>query len=339
MAVILCGVIIMKKINVLYLSQEDIISLGIGWEDIIKQVGLACSEQSNHTAECPPKRGIHPRSDGFIHEMPAYLKKMDACGVKWVSGNPNNYKLGLPQTLGVQIVNCPETGVPLCIMDCRWITAVRTAAASAITMKYCARKDAKKIAIIGAGVQGRMHLLSIKHVLPSLETCHINDINHDMMDYFVEYMQGRCDCTVIPFKSIAEAVSDVDIIITCTQKLPSPIIPYDCFKYGMTGAGLEAARAWPKTIVQNADKVITDNLNQTLDYQSPGAFPGGLPKIYCQIGDLLNGFKKGREDDSEKILAFNLGFSGEDIAVGQHVYEIAKERGVGAILPLMEKDI
>ncbi len=329
----------MKKIDILYLSQEDIVSLGIGWDEIIKQVELACSEQSNHTAECPPKRGIHPRPDGFIHEMPAYLKEMDACGIKWVSGNPNNHKYNLPQTLGLQIVNCPETGIPLCVMDCRWITAVRTAAASAITMKHCAKKGSKKIAIIGAGVQGRMHLLSIKHVLPSLEVCHIYDVNHNNMNSFLGYMKERCDCAVIPSKSVAETVSDADIVITCTQKLPSPIIPDDSFKLGMTGAGLEAARAWPEGIIHSVDKVITDNLDQTLDYHSPGAFPGGVPKFYCQIGDLVNGYKKGRENDKEKILAFNLGFSGEDIAVGQHVYTIAKEKRVGVVLPLMEDEI
>ena len=76
----------MKKIEVRYLSQEDVISLNIGWGDVIDCVARACVEQAQGTVECPPKRGIHTREDAFIHEMPVWIKGMDACGIKWVSG-------------------------------------------------------------------------------------------------------------------------------------------------------------------------------------------------------------------------------------------------------------
>lgn len=105
----------MKKVEFLYLSQEDIISLQLGWDVIIKQVELANSEFVQNTVECPPKRGVHTRPDCFIHEMPVYLKTMDACGIKWVSGYPNNYKYDLPQIAGIQVINDPETGIPVCI--------------------------------------------------------------------------------------------------------------------------------------------------------------------------------------------------------------------------------
>jgi len=328
----------MKKVELRYLSQEDILSLNIGWEDVIKRVEMAVSEQANDTIENPPKRGIHTRPDAFIHEMPVYLKKMDACGIKWVSGYPENYKYDLPQILGVQIMNDPETGVPLAVMDCRWLTAVRTAAATAITVKHCARKDSEKIAIIGAGVQGRMHLLCIKHVLPSLEECHICDIKQSALDKYAEEMPARSNVKVKTFTNVAEAVEGVDIIVTCTQKLHKPIIPEGALKPGMFGAGLEAGRAWPADIIHGADKVITDDLTQTSSYASiPGVFAGGLPKFYCQLGDLVNG-KPGREKDDETILAFNVGIAAEDISLGQFIYEKAVEKNVGTILPLMEKD-
>ncbi|NCC15813.1 MAG: hypothetical protein EOM28_05610 [Clostridia bacterium] len=326
----------MKKVEFLYLSQEDVISLKIGWDEIIAAVEKACSEQANGTIECPPKRGVHSREDCFIHEMPVYLKEMDACGIKWVSGYPTNYQHDLPQILGVQIMNCPETGVPTCIMDCRWLTAVRTAAATAVTMKYCARKDSKKVAIIGAGVQGRMHLLAIKNVLPSIETCHICDVKESMLNDYCEKMTAKSGCEIIPFTSVKEAVKDVDIIVTCTQKLHAPIIPVEAMKPGMVGAGLEAGRAWPKELLHGGvDKIITDHLEQTMSYGTTGAFQGGLPEFYCQLGELVNG-KIGRENEKEKFLAFNIGFAAEDIALGQYIYEKAVDKGVGKILPLME---
>lgn len=325
----------MRKVELRYLSQEDIISLNISWEEIIKRVEMAVSEQVNGTIENPPKRGVHTRKDTFIHEMPVFLKGMDACGIKWVSGYPENYKYDLPQILGVQIMNCPDTGVPTAVMDCRWITAVRTAAATAVTVKYCARKDSKKIAIIGAGVQGKMHLIAIKHVLPSIEECHIFDIKENILDEYVAKMTEKCNVKVKKFTSIPEAVEGVDIIITCTQKLPKPIIPAGALKPGMLGAGLEAGRAWPAEIIHGVDKVITDDINQTSSYATTGAFAGGMPTFYCQLGDLVNG-KPGRENDNEIILAFNVGIAAEDISLGQFVYEKAVEKNAGVILPLME---
>lgn len=325
----------MKKVELLYLSQEDILSLNIGWEEIIKRVEMAVSEQANGTIENPPKRGVHTRESTFIHEMPVFLKGMDLCGIKWVSGYPENYKHDLPQILGLQILNSPETGVPIAVMDCRWITAVRTAAATAVTAKYCAKKDSKKIAIIGAGVQGKMHLLAIKHVLPSLEECHIFDIKENMLDDYVAKMPAKSNVRVKKFTSIEEVVKDVDIIITCTQRLHKPIIPAGVIKPGMLGAGLEAGRAWPADIIHGVDKVITDDITQTSSYAS--AFAGGLPTFYCQLGDLVNG-KPGRENDNEMILAFNDGIAAEDISLGQYVYEKAVEKKIGTVLPLMESE-
>lgn len=327
----------MKKVEFLYLSQEDVLSLNIGWEEVIKRVEMAVSEQANNTIENPPKRGVHTRQNTFIHEMPVFLKGMDACGIKWVSGYPDNYKYDLPQILGVQIMNCPVTGVPTAIMDCRWITAVRTSAATAITAKHCAKKNSKKIAIIGAGMQGKMHLLAIKHVLPSIEECHIFDIRESALDNYAAKMTEKANVKIKKFTSIAEAVEDVDIIVTCTQKLSKPIIPASALKPGMFCAGLEAGRAWPAEIIHGANKVITDDLNQTSSYATTGAFAGGLPKFYCQLGDLVNG-KPGRENDEETILAFNVGIAAEDISLGQYVYEKAVEKKIGTVLPLMETD-
>ena len=311
--------------------------LNIGWDRIIERVELAVSEQASGTIENPPKRGIHTRNDTFIHEMPVHLQEADICGIKWVSGYPNNYKYDLPQILGLQIMNCPETGVPTAVMDCRWITAVRTAAATAVTAKFCAKKNTASIGVIGAGVQGKMHLEVLKKVLPGISECKVYDVKDNVLQDFTDRMPNRTSVSVLPQKSVEDTVTDVDMIITCTQKLPRPIIPPWAMRPGMMGVGVEAGRAWPQELIHGCDKVITDDIAQTSSYATTGAFAGGIPEFYCQLGDLVNG-KAGRETEDERIMVFNLGIAACDMSLGQLIADVAEEKDMGTKLTLMERD-
>ena len=88
-------------------------------------------------------------------------------GVKWTSGFPKNpMRFGLPRVIGLLILNDAENGLPLAVMDCTWISAMRTGAATGVGAKYLARPDSKSVAIIGAGVQARTQLEALKAVLP-----------------------------------------------------------------------------------------------------------------------------------------------------------------------------
>src|SRR5204862_1079467 len=80
--------------------------------------------------ELPPKPGIHPRPNAFIHAMPAYLADEDVAALKWVSGYPDNPSRSLPYISGLIVLNDAATGQPLAVLDAAEITAARTAAAS-----------------------------------------------------------------------------------------------------------------------------------------------------------------------------------------------------------------
>src|SRR5437016_10094428 len=116
----------------LYLSRADVIKAGLAMEDIISAVEAVFVEKGNGRVEMPPKPGIHPLPDAFIHAMPAYIPSMKSAGLKWVSGFPQNQARGLPYINGLMILNDPTTGVPVSVMDCTWITAQRTGAATAV---------------------------------------------------------------------------------------------------------------------------------------------------------------------------------------------------------------
>ncbi|MEW5692840.1 MAG: ornithine cyclodeaminase family protein, partial [Candidatus Hydrogenedentota bacterium] len=142
------------KIDILFLSQNDIISLNLTVSEVAAVIKQALIEHSNNTYEMHPKIGVHPTEThpaNFIHAMPAYLKQLGACGLKWVSGFANNYKFNLPNVSGIQIYNDVKTGIPLAVMDCSFLTGLRTACVSAISASCCANPDSEVLALAGCG--------------------------------------------------------------------------------------------------------------------------------------------------------------------------------------------
>lgn len=328
----------MKRVEMLYLSQEDILDLDIPLGEVIDLVEKGLFEHGKGRVENPPKPGIHSKPDSFIHAMPAYFRGLGIGGLKWVSGYPSNRALGLPQILGVMVVNDMETGVPLAVMDCRWITAVRTAAVTAVTAKFCARKDSETLGIVGCGVQGRMNLLALKEVVPSIERVKIYDIRKEAMERYESDLSGKAGVDIAICDGVEPVARGSDILLTATQRLKEPLIRDEWFEAGCLGFGLEASRAWHGDTILNVDKFITDSWEQTVHFEEQGAFPDGLPELYAELGEVACGAKPGRESDEERILAINIGLALEDVIVANRIYEVARERGGYQKLVLMERD-
>ena len=327
----------MEKVDFIYLSQEDILDLDVPMSKIIELVEKGLKEYGHNRVENPPKPGIHSKPDAFIHAMPAYYEALNIGGLKWVSGYPSNRELGLPQIAGLMIVNDMDTGIPLAVMDCRWITAVRTAAVSAITAKYCAREDTSTLGVVGCGVQGRMNLVAFKEVLPGLKDVNVYDINPDAMKRYKMDFEDELGLNIEVTSSVKEAVNGKDMILTATQRLREPLVRDEWFKQGCLGFGLEASRAWYGDAILGADKFITDSWDQTVYFYEHGAFPDGLPDLHAELGEVVAGVKPGRETGSERILAINIGLAIEDVIVADHIYKVARELEPTK-LTLMEED-
>ncbi len=307
-------------------------------KEIIPLVEKGLKEHGLGQVENPPKPGIHAKPDSFIHAMPAYYRNLGIGGIKWVSGYPSNRELGLPQILGVMITNDMDTGLPTAIMDCRWITAVRTAAVSAVTAKYCALKGSESFGVIGCGVQGRMNLVALKEIIPTLMKVKAYDINPEASKRYKTDLEKETGVEILPVSSVKEAAKDSDIILTATQRLPKPLVKNEWFNPGALGMGLEASRAWYGDAILTADKFITDSWDQTVHFHEQGAFPDGMPKLYAELGEVVAGKKKGRENSKERILAINIGLALEDVIVADFVYKKAEKKGGYQKLKLMERD-
>ena len=150
-----------KANQLLYLSYDDVTRVELSMSEIIESMERMFRAKGEGKTEMPPKPGIHPGGgDNFIHAMPAYIPDLESSGIKWVSGFPKNPEKGLPYISGLLIFNDVHTGLPLSVMDCGWITAKRTGAASAISARYLARPESAAMGMLGCGVQG----LSLIHI-------------------------------------------------------------------------------------------------------------------------------------------------------------------------------
>ena len=319
----------------LYLSRHDVEKLNISMSEVIRVVEEAFREKAEGRVEIPPKPVIHPQKDAFIHAMPAYIPKMRSAGMKWVSGFPENPKRGLPYISGLLILNDPEAGAPISIMDCTWITAKRTGAATAIAAKHLARQDSRILGILGCGVQGRSNLEALTMVCNNLEEVKAYDISERNLKRYVEEMTARHGLKVTPVSSPRKAVENCDIIVTAGPilKHPHPVIEASWLKEGGFACALDFDSYWKPEAMHSMNKFCTDDRNQLAYYRKVGYF-SNIPQVYADLGKIVNGKKPGREDPKERIMSMHLGLAIEDMATAILIYKKAHKAGVGTRLPL-----
>lgn len=319
----------------MYLSRADVESVGLPIAEIIKAVEEVFREKGNGRTEMPPKPGIHPVKDSFIHAMPAYVSEMKAAGMKWVSGFPDNYRRGLPYISGLLILNDPDTGIPMSVMDCTWITAMRTGAATAVAARYLARKSSSTMGMLGCGVQGRTNLEAIKVAFPGLSTVSAYDIDSKVLSRYANDMAREHGVKVIPVDSPRMAIEGSDIVVSAGPilKHPSPVIEPSWFKKGGFACPLDFDSYWRDDAMQSVDKFCTDDKDQIEYYKAVGYF-AGIPRVHADLGEIVTGRKTARENDDERIMSMNLGVAIEDMATAIRIYERAKSKGIGTWVSL-----
>jgi ornithine cyclodeaminase/alanine dehydrogenase-like protein (mu-crystallin family) len=325
----------MHENKLLYLSQADVAAAGITMAEIIEALETAFRAKGEGRTEMPPKPGIHPGGgDNFIHAMPAYIQDLQSAGVKWVGGFPENCKRGLPYVTGLLIYNEVTTGLPLAVMDCVWITAKRTGAASAVAARRLARPDSSVMGILGCGVQGRSHTEAFAELFP-LKKIMAYDADPAAADRYAEETRKNFRIEAVAVRSAREAVSGCDIVITAGPilKTPHATIQANWLEEGAFASLVDYDSYWSRDALAQAAKFCTDDIPQLRHYQSMGYFQN-IPAIHADLAQLVTGNKKGRETVRERTMTANLGLAIDDMAVAPLIFKRAKEKGIGTWLPL-----
>jgi ornithine cyclodeaminase/alanine dehydrogenase len=320
--------------KILYLSRRDVETVGLSMPEIVDALSTMFRDKGEGKIEMPPKPGIHPREDAFIHAMPAYVPSLGSAGVKWISGYPANPRKGLPYITGLLVLNDPETGIPTAIMDATWITAERTGAATAVAARHLARADSSTVGIIACGVQGRSNLRALATVF-AITRVKAFDIVPEIARAFADEMSARLEVDIEVVDHPREAVQGLDMVVTSGPILkdPRPTIEPGWLAPGAFASPVDFDSYWQGAALAEADKVATDDVAQMDYYRGVGYFRT-TPRPYADLGEIVAGRKPGRESDAERTICINLGIAPDDMATAILIYRRAREQGIGTELPL-----
>ncbi len=318
----------------LILNRTEVASV-LQMGDCINVVEQAFAELSEGTAVLPLRTAITP-PEGLSLYMPAYLKKMGALACKVVTVYKNNpSKHNMPTTIGKVLLQDPETGNVICIMDGGYLTAVRTGAASGVATKYLARKDKGQTAgIFGAGVQAKMQLWAIAEVL-NLSKVLVYDLSDTALQSFIAEMGKKLNLEIIRVAQPND-ILQADVICAATSSAV-PIFDGKLVKEGthINGIGSHTpnARELDGEIIRRS-KFVGDSKEACFKEAGDIIIPVNEGVVteshfYAELGELITGKKAGRVNDKEITLFKSNGLAIQDVATAKLVYEKALAAGIG----------
>jgi ornithine cyclodeaminase/alanine dehydrogenase-like protein (mu-crystallin family) len=278
-----------------------------------------------------------PDAKGLLGLMPAYRASSPALyGLKAICVFPENPKINKDAHQGSVMLFDGDTGELLSLMNASPITAVRTAAVSAVATRLLAREDASRLAIIGAGVEARTHLAALSRVRAITRTRVISRTRQSA-DKFVQEMSSRFDFPIEVVDTAEAALDGADIIVTVTNS-HEPVVKRDWISPGAhinaIGTHSPASREIDGATMGAAGLFVDRResaINEAGDYLL--AVKEGFIKedsIAGEIGELLIGAKQGRQSRDEITIFKSLGLAVEDLACAQYLFAKAQEVGAGS---------
>lgn len=288
-----------------------------------------------------PERTILETNDktGTVLFMPGYIPEIDGIGIKIVSVFPGNVSRNLPSINAQVILIHPETGDVMAVIEGGWITAMRTAAVSAVATDILANPDSETLGVFGAGVQGRSHIQAIRKVRP-IKNVKIYDVLQDKAkDLADEFRQKVDDCRFQAVDNPDAAVAGSDIVVTVTSS-ENPVFDGKLLEKGIH---INAVGSY-KPHVREVDDETIRKANLFVDSRAASLIEAGdliipLKKglitqndIKAELGELVLGKKEGRKTHDEITYFKSVGMAVQDIAVAKAVYEKALEKNRGIVV-------
>lgn len=338
--------------KILILSKDDMQKV-MNMKEAINAVKEAASEYSKGNADIPLRANLNVKEyNGDSLYMYGYVKGSKALGVKLVSVYPDNPKKGVSSCPATVVLENAETGEVKCIMDGTYLTQLRTGALSGAATDYLARKDAHIYAQIGVGGQAEQQLNAILAVR-DIKEVYIFSKSIDTAKQFCEEMTKKLSSSLkglsyvtkeipifIPCEPRSEDISKADII-TAVTVANNPVFDGNIVKKGChingVGSYTPEMSEIPSEVICKASKIIVDTvdgtINETGDFLKlikKGLFKKEM--ITGELGDLVDGRCKGRENDEEFTFFETTGSAVFDLVTGEAIYQKAIKEGIGKMI-------
>jgi ornithine cyclodeaminase/alanine dehydrogenase len=320
------------------LSNRDVAAL-LPYTEVTGMVDTVFNEWGKGNVVMPPKINLDMSRSGFdswSNAMPAHLVSSNAAGIKWIGGYKNNPSKGLPYIMGIIILTDPETGGTLAVMNGIYISDWRTGASAAVAAKYLAKSNVKKIAMIGAGAQGKTASVCINQIFPKAQIA-VADISPEKRQAFIREMQETFKIKITDAHTVEAAVSGADVVVLLTTA-KNPIVKKEWLSEGCVTLAMGSYQQTADDLILSSDKIIVDSWGQA-------AHRGELKKltelgklsekdIYAELGFIGAGKKNARENDKERIMAVLVGLGAHDVFIAGQVYKKAIENKTGQKIQL-----
>ena len=327
----------------LILNRNDVERL-LDLDALIDALASAMVEVSDDVVSQPPRISAQvPEREGNLLVMPAYLPGSGSLAVKLVSVFPHNHQLGVPSHQAIIAAFDPETGAPEAVMDAEFITAMRTAAGSALATRLLARPDADTLAILGTGVQAEAHAIAIPRVRPIRE---IRVAGRDIAKAIslASKLSQQLGIPVEGTDSFRDAVEGADLVCACTHAA-TPILLGRWLRPGVhvNSVGLNFQGRELDADAVKMSRVFVESREAALASPPAGAndltWPirdGVIDKthVVAEIGELVAGSHPDRTSDEQITLYKSVGVAAQDALAAGMVLAAAREQGVGLDVPI-----
>ena len=334
-----------KGTEILILKESDISSM-ITMSDIIEADKEALSIYSSHKSNIPLRSNLDiPEYKGQCLFMNGYAAPAKALGVKIVSVYPENINKNLTSVPATMVLVDAETGVVNSLIDGTYLTRLRTGAISGLATNILSRKDSKILALFGTGGQAVTQLEAVLTVR-KIEEVRVFDIFQDRAKEFAKKMSEKFskkfNVRIIAAESSDKAIENADIITTVTTS-KKPVFDANKVKKNVhingVGSYTPDMQEIPEDILVKANKIYVDTRDGAINESGELITPikKGLikkEKINGELGEVINGQIKGRENDDEMTFFKTTGSAVLDLVAAQKIYEMAKTKGVGQIVDL-----
>jgi len=269
-----------------------------------------------------PRYAAHS-PEGVIELMPT--GNHDKFSFKYVNGHPKNTKQGLQTVTAFGVLSDVDTGYPLLLSEMTLLTALRTAATSAMMAKYLAPKGASTMAMIGCGAQSEFQAIAFNHII-GIDTVRLYDVEPEAITKCQQNLKPY-DITVIACESAQEAVTGADVITTCTaDKKNATILTSDMVKHAVY---INAIGGDCPGKTELEDKLLM-RANVFVEYEPQTRIEGDIQQLssdspITEMHQVITGEKQGRTSQDELIIFDGVGFAVEDYSALRFVYDLVKE--------------